>query len=228
MAELHTMRQSDTDSLKAFLTRQSDQARFAYGRLPGTYPRQGIFIATYNPGPDGTYLKDDTGNRRWWPVKCGGHNEESRRFDFEGLSSVRNQLFAEALARYRMGEALTMDTEELQDAATSEQKERHAEHPWTERICEWLHERDKMPDTRKDFYTAREVWIFGMNGLDARFDRREQIAIARVMRELGWKPGVSRLGEDMRVTRGYMRSRIAKALPTVKTKKEESIFGDML
>lgn len=198
MADLHVTRQADLDMVKSFLTRQVDEARFAYGRLPGQYPRQGIFIATYNPGPDGTYLKDETGNRRWWPVRCNGP------FNFEGLAAVRDQLFAEAVALYKKGEELTMETTELKEAATAAQSERRAEHPWVERVAEWLQIQDKNEETRQDFYTGRQIFIAAMGGADTRYGRREALDVARVMKDLGWTNGFKRTGGQG--LRGYWRS----------------------
>lgn len=193
MADLHATRQVDIDMVKSFLTRQTDEARFAYGRLPGSYPRQSIFIATYNPGPDGTYLKDDE-NRRWWPVVCRACDADKRYFDFAGLKAARDQLWAEAVARYKDGEKLTMDTATLQDAARAAQALRVAEHPWAERVSDWITERDKNPETQEDFYTGREVYIGAMSGIDARYGRKEQLDAARALKALGWVPGHKRRG----------------------------------
>lgn len=229
MAELHTARSADIDTLKAFLTRATDEARFAYGRLPGQYPRQGIFIATYNPGPDGTYLKDEE-NRRWWPVMC--NPVLGRHFDFPGLKVVRDQLWAEAVALYRKGEALTMETETLQDAAKVAQDARRAEHPWAERVGDWIKERDKNDETREDFYTGREVFIGAMAGVDARYSRKEQLDTAHALKELGWAPGHRRRGGE--ITRGFWRA--TKDRPSTKAAKierelvavaSESVFGDL-
>jgi predicted P-loop ATPase len=227
MAELHAARQTDLDTLKAFLTRQVDEARFAYGRLPGQYPRQGIFIATYNPGPDGTYLKDDTGNRRWWPVRCNGVPLGSRYFNFAGLTVIRDQLFAEATARWKAGEALTMETVKLQDAATIAQSQRHAEHPWVDRIAAWLVERDRLPETSLSFLAPRDIFVMAMQGLDARYGRREQLEIARAMRELGWVPGFNRDKKTGRTIRGYRR--VENSCAKVSTNKIDlDIFGDLV
>lgn len=229
MAELHTTRTADLDTVKAFLTRATDEARFAYGRLPGAYKRQGIFIATYNPGPDGTYLKDEE-NRRWWPVMC--NPVKGRHFDFEGLKSVRDQLWAEAIELYKKGEALTMDTMELQDAATAAQNERRAEHPWAERVGAWLKERDKNVETKADFYTGREVFIGAMGGLDVRYTKREQNDAARAMKELGWEPGGKR--RDHELVRGFWRPGAVRSeggkprrFDTRSEDEVTGIFGDL-
>ena len=220
MPDLHATRQADIDMVKSFLTREVDEARFAYGRLPGRYPRQGIFIGTYNPGPGGTYLKDDE-NRRWWPVTC--HAVVGRGFDFEGLKAVRDQLWAEAVVLYRKGEALKMDTESLQDAALAAQAARRAEHPWQQRVSEWIEERDKNAETRGDFYTGHDVYVGAMGQASARYGRREQLEVARALKDAGWEAGFKRVGGAL--TRGFWRP--GAEMRHKKVASAEALFGDL-
>lgn len=205
LAELEVARRSDSDALKAFISRQVDTARLAYGRLASEFPRQSILVATKNPGADGTYLKDDTGNRRWWPVAL---KPKSGMIDFRGLKDARNQLFAEAMHYAQKGERLDMDTNELKSAAKAIVKERHADHAWTERIGTWL---DALPADR-EFLTAREIFIDAMGGVDKQLDARAYSAIAGVMKTLGWKGLVKRVGT--RTTRGYQRPPVVLELPS--------------
>ena len=228
MPDLHATRQADIDMVKSFLTRQIDEARMAYGRLPGRYPRQGIFIGTYNPGPDGTYLKDDE-NRRWWPVMC--HAVVGRVFDFAGLKAVRDQLWAEAVELYKKGEPLKMETVELQDAAKAAQAERVADHPWAERVADWIRERDKNEETREDFYTGREIYIGAMGGLDVRYSRHEQISAAKALKDLGWESGARR--RDGVLVRGFWRKGAKKFTRDGGDEKTDKkipldIFGSLL
>jgi len=88
-SELKGMRRGDVEHLKAMLSRQVDRARLAYDRTPTEYPRQSIFIGTTNSA---TYLRDMTGDRRYWPVAV-------ERFDLEALKANRDQLWAEAAHR---------------------------------------------------------------------------------------------------------------------------------
>lgn len=229
MPDLHATRQADIDMVKSFLTRQVDEARMAYGRLPGRYPRQGIFIGTYNPGPDGTYLKDDE-NRRWWPVMC--HPVVGNIFDFVGLKRVRDQLWAEAVELYRQGEPLKMETETLQEAAKAAQAARVADHPWTERVASWLGERDKNAETYQDFYTGREVFIGAMGGFDVRYQRREQLDAAKALKDLGWTAGYK--WKDGGPVRGFWRPGVKvpsqdgpKRRPRVEKENPMSVFGDL-
>ncbi len=107
IGELATLKRSDAETYKAFLTRQTDRVRAPYGRKWEEYPRQCVFIGTTNPGD---YLKDKTGNRRFWPVVVS-------RCDFAGLSRDRDQLLAEALFVYRnFREALYLDGDAKEQA----------------------------------------------------------------------------------------------------------------
>ncbi len=183
IAEMEVLRKTDEDALKAFITRKTDRCRLAYGLTTVDFPRQSIFIATKNPRADGAYLKDDTGNRRWWPVACG-----AAQIDFRGLSKARDQIFAEAVAACKTapGEKLFMDTPELRQAAADVVDARHAEHEWTEAVARWIAETDKKPETRRAHLTTRDVFVDAMNGQDARFDKRSQNALADILRRMGW------------------------------------------
>src|SRR5262249_6916252 len=106
-AEMSGMRRTDVEHLKAMLSRQIDRARLAYGRITTEYHRQAIVVGTTN---DAIYLKDVTGNRRFWPVK-------TTRFDVTKLTQDRDQLWAEAAAREARGESIRLDAGLWTDAA---------------------------------------------------------------------------------------------------------------
>lgn len=201
LAELEVTRKADMQALKAFISRTKDEARLAYGRTVGEFPRQSIFIGSINPGADGTYLADDE-NRRWWPVRCLPHGGQ---VDFAALKEARDQLFAEAVHRVNKKlEPLYMETEELKTEAREVVGERHADHAWSERISSWLRELDSQPESRREFLTGRDIYVDAMGGIDKQFDRRCQLAIASVLRTLGWVSGHKRVGGDL--VRGYVRA----------------------
>jgi predicted P-loop ATPase len=120
-ADLSGMRKTEVEHLKSLLSRQTDRGRCAYDRITTDLPRQCIVVGTTN---DSSYLKDTTGNRRFWPVAVG-------RFDLDGLRRDRDQLWAEAAARESQGESIRLD-QNLWEAAADEQAERTVEDPWQE------------------------------------------------------------------------------------------------
>lgn len=207
MPEMEVLRRTDEEALKAFITRRTDRVRLAYGRRTGEFPRQSIFIASKNPRSDGTYLRDETGGRRWWPVRCAPRANANgvAQADFKGLKAVRAQLFAEARIKWLNGEALYMETAALKQQAKDVVEHRHAPHEWTERIAAWIAETDLKPETRRDFLTARDVFVDAGFGGDRALDRKAERGIASALRACGWESGhYKRVGGIM--VRGYKRA----------------------
>jgi predicted P-loop ATPase len=118
-SELSGMRKSDVEHLKAMLSRTSDRARLSYDRLTTDRRRQFIIIGTTNAT---YYLRDTTGNRRFWPVAVTG-------FKLDDLARDRDQLWAEAAAREATGASIRLDPK-LYAAAGEEQEEREIADPW--------------------------------------------------------------------------------------------------
>ncbi len=90
MGELASMRKNELETVKAYLTRTVDKFRPPFGRRTVESPRRCVFYGTTNRE---TYLRDDTGNRRFKPVKVG-------KLNFDRLERDRTQLFAEAIWLY--------------------------------------------------------------------------------------------------------------------------------
>lgn len=123
-AELDALGRVESSRIKQHISAPCDTYRPPYGRRTITVPRQGVFAATCNPQQ---YLKDETGGRRFWPIRCGA-------IDIEALRRDRDQLWAEALALYRQGEQTwaTADMAYLSQA----QEDRYQTDPWEELIAE--------------------------------------------------------------------------------------------
>ena len=134
IAEMDALTKATSSAIKAFLTRRRDRFRPPYGKHTINLPRQCVFAATINPTVGG-YLKDPTGARRFWPVACRG------MIDRDGLEKVRDQLWAEAVHRFKTGAPWWLETPELEVLATAEQTARFVIDAWDGPIHEWLGDR---------------------------------------------------------------------------------------
>ena len=147
IAELDAIGKAEVSRIKAFLTRTTDRFRPPYGRYTIEVPRQCVFAGTVNPD---TYLRDETGNRRFWPVRCG-------TIDIDALARDRDQLWAEAVARFRAGAIWWLDTPELIEAASAEQEKRYQADAWDELIERWLtHEVRTVPGEGFSYAPSRK------------------------------------------------------------------------
>lgn len=116
IGELAGLKKTDIETLRGFLSRQNDIYRAAFGKRATPHPRQCVFIGTTNAD---TYLRDITGNRRFWPVKVpGGIKRESWQLKKEEV----DQIWAEAVHYYNKGEQLHLSND-LEAMALYEQKE---------------------------------------------------------------------------------------------------------
>jgi predicted P-loop ATPase len=127
MPELASFRKSDTETIKGFITRRMDEYRPPYGRKTVLRPR--MFAIAGSVNPNAGYLTDPTGNRRYWPVLCG------KKIDLNALEEDKQQLWAEAVHRYKTGERIWLLEDEY-DLAKVEQAERVIEDVITDEIVD--------------------------------------------------------------------------------------------
>jgi predicted P-loop ATPase len=131
IAEMDALTRATTSAMKSYLTRRFDYYRPPYGKHLIRRQRSCIFAGTINP-PIGGYLKDATGARRFWPVACPG------AIDRDGIERDRDQLWAEAVVRFKAGEKWWLETPKLEALATAEQAARFKTDVWTKPIKQWL------------------------------------------------------------------------------------------
>jgi predicted P-loop ATPase len=135
IAELDAIGRAEVSRIKAFLSRTVDRYRPPYERYVIDVPRQCVFAGSVNPD---TYLRDETGNRRFWPLRCGS-------IDLDALRLDRDQLWAEAVVRFRDGAIWWLDDPVLIAAADAIQSSRLQEDAWGDLINRWLEfERDRV------------------------------------------------------------------------------------
>ncbi|WP_374491615.1 VapE domain-containing protein [Brachymonas sp.] len=103
IAELSALSKADVNAIKAFISSKIDRYRVAYGSTVESFPRQCVMVGTTN---EDTYLRDRTGNRRFWPIPV------RHQINTEWVARWRTQLFAEAFALYLQGEAYSPTPEQ--------------------------------------------------------------------------------------------------------------------
>lgn len=116
IGEMQGTRKADIDVMKGFLSRQVDEYRAAYGRVVERHPRTAIICGTTNSTTG--FLRDTTGNRRFWPVTVEGGGRLSV---WEITEETRAQIWAEAMAYAAEGETSYLDAEMEKEAAKAQQ-----------------------------------------------------------------------------------------------------------
>jgi hypothetical protein len=168
LAELSALKRAEIERVKAFISRRVDHYRPPYGRRSEDFGRQCVFIGSTNAA---TYLADETGGRRFWPVQVGEIDLAALRRDVE-------QLWAEALVAYQAGECWWLDraTEAI---AAAEQRARYIPDAWEPAILRHIIGRLHV--------TIPEVLE---QAIKVRLDHQDQIAcnrVARVLMSNGWE-----------------------------------------
>lgn len=206
VGELTAMTKQETSAVKQFLSKTDDIYRAAYGRRTNKYPRRCVFFGTSN---DSEFLKDATGNRRFWPVDVGAH--PAKKSVWEELPKEVDQIWAEAYMYWAFGEKLYLPKEI--EALAMEQQESHRESSGKEGMIrdflekkipkswdrmdvqkrrQWLNGNLKIPDNEvlvdRDKVCAMEIWSECFNG-DARFMKRaDSTEINNILLGMkGWK-----------------------------------------
>ena len=174
IAELDGMTRTEVGKVKAFMSRGVDRFRPPYGRHLLESPRQCVFAGSVNHG---TYLRDETGARRFWPVTCG-------RIHIEELARDRDQLWAEAVISYTRGDPWWLETAALTSQAEAEQAERYEESSWDGLILEWAAER---LTGGFDSVSTAEVLDMCIKKKAGEWSRSDEMRVASSLTRAGWK-----------------------------------------
>ena len=211
IGELSAFSKQETQVIKQFLSKTHDIYRAAYGRRTDKYPRRCVFFGTSN---DSEFLKDTTGNRRFWPVDVGIH--QARKSVWTDLPNEVDQIWAEAYAYWALGEPMYLSKEI--EAMAMEQQEEHRETSGKEGLIKefleklipenWdqmsLQERrmfwngnSRIPDgvelVQREKVCAMEIWTECFNGDPKHFKRMDSIEINSIMTGMnGWRRNKSK------------------------------------
>jgi predicted P-loop ATPase len=192
VAELAAMLKGDPEGTKHFVSRQVEKYTPKYGRGEVTEPRQCLFIGTTN---EDDYIRDGTGGRRYWPVKC-------TLIDVEGLAAVREQLLAEAVHRFNQGERWWPTAADEAKFFKPQQDRRQFDDALAERVHEIIDPRDPktgkplpqtFDDDGKPLSPPWEITLAALGGRlgfdNARFDMAAQKRVAAILKRAKWRKG---------------------------------------
>ncbi len=169
IAELASMGRADLEKVKAFITRRVDRFRPSYARRVIEVPRQSVLFGTTNSD---TYLKDETGGRRFWPIHCNGN------IDLKAIKRDKDQLWAEAVSLFKNGARWWLTDDETISAARDVQADRYVGDPWQESIETFVQSHDSVSvdDVLISLGVSRSDW-----------GQTEQNRVARCLRVVGWE-----------------------------------------
>jgi predicted P-loop ATPase len=169
IAELASMTRGEIERVKAFITRKVDRFRPSYGRRVIEVPRQSIFIGSTNSD---AYLKDETGGRRFWPIRCGGS------IDLKAIECDRGQLWAEAVAQFNAGMPWWITDADMIGLVRDEQAARYVDDPWQEPIASFLRSQTDVSvgEVLSNLLIERGRWT-----------QTDQNRVARCLKVLGWE-----------------------------------------
>lgn len=204
IGELHSFRGQDATRIKNFLSASSDNYRASYGKRNRTYPRHCVFAGTTN---EKQYLTDRSGNRRFWPVECG-------KVDVPAIRADRDQLWAEAVARFASNEPWHI-TDAAMAALVVEQQEARLmpEDPWTDLIVKWLvhptvpvegSQSERSIVDLESGFTTNDVLLGAIGVKRDQLDRSRATRIGPILQALGYDSRQVRIpGTSERVRRYF-------------------------
>ena len=184
LAELDAHSRAEVSTTKKFLAQSIDRYRATYAARPVNVPRQCIFIGTVN---EAEYLRDSTGNRRFWPVRVGDVQLEELRRD-------RDQLWAEAVCAFRAGQPWWPTDAEEVAGCEAEQEQRYQADAWETAIAAFLALRVARHGEAQGWEDYQPVTV-GQLLKDAlrlpadRWDRQSQTRVGKALERLGWVRG---------------------------------------
>lgn len=175
ISEMDSFNRAEVNRVKQTISCPSDRFRASYGHYAQDHPRQCIFVGTTNRDD---WNRDETGARRFWPIACKGD------VDLATVRANREQLFAEAAARYKAGEKhWLMPTEATKD----EQSSRFQADPWLQNV-------ETIVKGESSITTATVAEKLGIP-LERR-DRGTEMRIGACLRFMGWQRKQVRIGND--------------------------------
>ena len=210
ISELAGLRKADVETLRSFISRQNDIYRAAFGKRATPHLRQSIFFGTTNE--EQGFLRDTTGNRRFWPVRTPGNGT---KHSWEITQEEVDQVWAEAVSLYNNGERPMLD-DEIEALAKAAQRDAMETDDREGIVMEYLDKLipddwlqmdvnarrgflrgdpflggDKKGTVKRQSISVMEIWVecFGHDPSAIRKSDRNEIL--SILAKIGWKNGTA-------------------------------------
>jgi predicted P-loop ATPase len=184
LGELRGLHTKELESIKAFITRQHEDWTPKYREFNTVFPRRLVFIGTTNKDE---FLADETGNRRWLPVRIG-------KVDLDALKHDRAQLWAEGAVLFTTG---GVDFREAETLAAGVHAEHMMRDPWEPTVSAWLDEPDTLTGDKpamREFLRVHDVLREALGFEAKQIKRVEEMRVGAVLRALGYTRKKLRIG----------------------------------
>lgn len=170
LCELNAFSKTESAHIKGMLSRRVDTYRASYGRRTMDIPRQCVFAGTTNHDD---WLADDSGGRRFWPIKCGLINVPA-------LAAMRDQLFAEAMVAF----GATSSWWEMPDGTVEQQSQRNPYDEIASLILPWV---AIQLTYGKEVIAVKDVMMGPLQMTADKLDKPTQMRVASVLKRAGWR-----------------------------------------
>ena len=197
LSELSATKKAESEAVKQFLSKREDRFRPAYGRRAQTFSRQCVFYGSTN---ERFFLRDRTGNRRFWPLPVSGSGSK----DFMNITDEEiGQIWAEAYTLYQRGEKLYLG-KEMEKEAIRMQQAAFEENPLTGIIREYLD--TLLPEGWKDMdiHERREFLDMGVFDQKVGTEKRDRVCTLEIWCEALRKPAEAMKPIDSRELNAIM------------------------
>lgn len=195
IGELRGLHSRDAESIKSFITRTHEHWVPKFKEFATKFPRRVLFFGTTNQDQ---FLSDPTGNRRWLPL-------EVTRTDRQAIAEIRDQLWAEGAARFKVS---GIEFKQAEDLGREQHEQFEIRDVWEDQIKKWLNEPDLLTGVKpcdREFLLGSDVLTEALGFKMQNVARKEEMRIGAVLRALGYTRKKLRISKKL--TWGFFNER---------------------
>ena len=219
MGELSSLRKSELNLVKNFLSRTDDIFRASYGRRAQKYPRRCAFFGTAN---DSNFLRDETGNRRFWPIDCFIY--KPKKSIFNDLKDELEQIWAEACELAKNEFYSLVLSKEAEKIAKEEQEAHSEDNVFKGIILDYLDKKIPKNWNSLDAF-AKRTFLDEYETMSKQYDESDLILRDRVCAAEIWEEALKNSVRFMKKSDSIEINKILSTLFQWEKMKTSSKFG---